>query len=403
MYEVKAGDTFDSISRKVYGTNEKAAILKAANPGVGNPPQAGAILFTPSTEPPRVPSSAKTDLVSITINGSTFQGWERAEITRSMDTFGTFTFEAVWSPEIPEHRAAFRPFQYQDVALFDGLDLLFTGTLLDATPSIDATSSKITASGYSTPGVLNDCTVPASAMPLEGDTRTLREVAKPILDLFGLRLVMPDAGAAFDREAIAPEDKAFDYLAKLAKQRNVIITDTPDGACRIYKEAEGPPVARLAPGGYQSISPQFSPQEYYSDITGRAPTAVLGEDDDAGSVFTVVNPRLRGRARPFTFKVDDATEGTLPEATRAKLGRMHGSAVTYSMAVNSWRTPSGKLWAPGDTVEVLAPQAMIYKYYLFLVRDVKYSLDGSSKTAALTLVLPGAFSGKMPETMPWEE
>lgn len=403
MYNVQAGDTFDSISRKVYGTNEKAATLKAANPGVGDPPQVGAVLFAPTGEPPRVPASAKKDLVSITVDGALFEGWERAEITRSMDTFGTFVFEAVWSPDIPEHRAAFRPFQYQEVALFDGLDLLFTGTLLDATPSISTTSSTITASGYSTPGVLGDCTVPASALPLEGDGRTLRAVAEPILALFGLRLDMPEPGAAFDRETIAPEDKALDYLTKLAKQRRMIVTDTPSGACKFYTEVEGSPVASLAPGDYQGISPLFSPQEYYSDVTGRAPTAVLDADAEAGAVFTAVNPRLRGRARPFTFKADDATEGTLPEATRAKLGRMHGNAVTYTLAVNSWRNPDGALWAPGDTVRVFAPEAMIYTSYLFLIREVKYALDATTKTADLTLVLPGAFSGKVPETMPWEE
>ena len=400
MYEVKAGDTFDGISRKLYGTNEHAATLKAANPGAGDPPQLGAVLFTPPTSSPRpVPAS---DLVTISIDGAAFFGWTQVGVTRSMDSFSSFIFESIWNPGDRTHRRAFQPFQFRDVVIADGADVLLTGTLLDATPAVEDKSSKITVSGYSLPGVLNDCTAPASALPLEGDRQTLGGVASQLLTLFGLQLDMPDPGPAFDREAIAPEDKVLDYLTRLAGQRNKIITDTPQGACRIYSETATPPVATLRPGDFESIAPRFQGQDYYSSITGRAPTSFQGVEDEPGSVFTAQNPKLRGRARPYTFKATETEAGTLPEATRAKLGRMHANAVEYIVAVNSWRTDSGRLWAPGDRVIVYAPDVMIYSHYTFLIREVRYSMDATTKTAELTLVLPGAFNGAVPEHMPWE-
>lgn len=401
MYEVKAGDTFDGISRKLYGTNEQAATLKAANPGAGDPPQPGAALYAPGRDTPRpVPPS---DLVTISIDGAAFFGWTRVGITRSMDSFSSFIFESIWNPNDAAHREAFRPFQFRDVGVSDGGALLLTGTVVDATPAVDATSSTITVSGYSLPGVLEDCTAPASALPLEGDRQTLGAVAAQLLKLFGLRLDMPDPGPAFDREAIAPEDKVLDYLVRLANQRNKIITDTPQGACKIYAEVVASPVATLLPGDFEDIAPRFQGQTYYSSITGRAPTAFQGVEDEPGSVFTAPNPKLRGRARPYTFKATDTEAGTLPEATRAKLGRMHANSVEYIVAVNGWAAQGGTVWAPGDSVIVHAPDAMIYSPYTFLIREVRYAMDAKTKTAELTLVLPGAFSGAVPERMPWEE
>lgn len=400
MYEVKAGDTYDGISRKLYGTNEQAATLRASNPGAGDPPQLGAVLFTPAAGIPRPP--AETGGVSITIDGVTFSGWTQVGITRAMDSFSTFVFESIWNPDDATHRRAFQPFQFRDVSVYDGPDVLITGTLVDATPAVAPTSSMITVSGYSLPGVLNDCTAPVSALPLEGERQTLGGVAAQLLKLFGVKLDMPDPGPAFDREAIAPEDKILDYLTRLATQRGKIITDTPQGACRIYSETASAPVASLAPGDFASITPRYQGQDYYSSITGRAPTSFQGVDDEPGSVFTAQNPKLPGRARPYTFKATETEAGTLPAATRAKLGRMHGNAVEYIVAVNDWRTKSGALWAPGDRVVVLAPDAMIYSPYTFLIREVRYAMDATTKTAELTLVLPGAFSGEVPEAMPWE-
>lgn len=403
MYRVQPGDTYDGISRKLYGVGDRAAVLKAANPGVGDPPQAGAVLFAPADGPPRPPPTAQGDLVTIMIGDRVFAAWERVTVIRSMDVFSTFVFESVWEPDDPEHRHAFRPFQYQGVAVFDGPDVLLTGTMIDATPTVTSNSSTITAAGYATPGVLNDCTAPLSALPLESEKRTLAAIARDLLDIFGLRLVMPDPGPIFDRESIKPEQRVLDYLETLATQRRMIITDTVEGYCKIYTETPSPPVAQLSVGDWLSVEPAFSGQEYYSSITGRSPTAVLDAEADAGAAFTAPNPKLQGQRRPFTFTAEDTDGGTLPAAVRAKLGRMHGNTVEYNVRVAGWRTEAGKMWAPGDYVTLHAPSAMIYSPYTFLIREVRYDMDATSKIATLSLVLPGAFSGAVPEVMPWEE
>jgi prophage tail gpP-like protein len=121
-----------------------------------------------------------------------------------------------------------------------------------------------------------------------------------------------------------------------------------------------------------------------------------------GAQFTVKNSRLSGVVRPLTFSVKDAEGGDVKAAVEAKMGRMFGNAAAYSVEVAGWRDSSGALWAPNTTVTILAPGAMIYKEFEFIVRSVTLQAAAESRTAVLDLVIPGAFSGKVPEVLPWD-
>ena len=405
-YTVAEGDTFEDISRKQFGSVDKASSIIASNPGAFNPPTPGTTLVIPKTTVPNVPKGAKPGVASLVIDGEKFIGWKEIRFTRSMDSFGEFSFNSVWEPDNKSFRDTFRPFKYQSVAVFEGDELLFNGTMIDVNPNLSSTERTIEASGYSIPGVINDCTPPVSALPLEGDVQDLKQIAGALLDPFGINLEFEgEPGPTFDREAINPTDRILNYLIKLAKQRKLIITDTPEGACRFHTETEtGNPVAVINDGdpGILSIRPQFGTQDYYSHVSGQGSTFFALVGADAGSAYTVVNQRLSGILRPFTFKPDDTVFGDTKSAVEAKAGRMFAGAVVYAMSVISWRDPNGNLWKPNTTVRIKAPGAMIYESYEFLIRSVTYRRTDTEETAILSLVPPGVFKGKIPESLPWD-
>lgn len=405
-YIVQDGDTFETISRSVFGTADRAADIISANPGAASRPSPGTTLFVPKAAAPSAPPDVRTDEVSVVIDGKRFVGWTDVAFTREMDAFGTFDLRSVWEPSNRVFRDAFRPFGFQSVAIFSGRDLLFNGTMVNVMPAQSAASRTVTASGYSVPGVLNDCTPPASALPLERDRQNLIQIAEALLKPFGIPVdAEADAGATFQREALDPTTRVLDYLIKLAKQRKLIITDTPGGACKFQTESDtGRPVAALVEGqpGITSVVPQFNPQEYYSHVTGQGFTLFAAPDALPGKVHTVTNNRLPGVLRPLTFSVPDVIGADIKAAAEAKAGRMFANAVSYTVEVPSWRDPSGDLWQPNTTMRLRAPGAMIYRDYEFLIRSVRYARNATSETATLTLCLPGVFSGKIPEVLPWE-
>lgn len=406
-FKVGQGDTFASIARRVYGTETEASRIRRANPGVVEPLVAGAELVTPPApdaprdRPQEVPAATENE-TALLIDGSRFRFWDSIRITRSIDAMDTVEFGAPFDSTAPGMRETFRPFSYKPLNVKVGGEQLFAGTMVAVDPVISNDNVTIAASGYSLPGVLNDCTPPPSSFPLEFNNQTLRGIAASIAGDFGLAVEFPDGpGPAFERVACDPGKKALAFLIELAQQRNLIVTNSPAGALVFFRPAAvSVPVAKLRQGDSPvlSVTPMFSPQQYHSHITGIEPVVVGTE----GSQFTVKNPRLQGVVRPITFTARDVEGGDVTAAVEAKASRMFGSMASYAVRVSTWRDANGALWAPNTTVTLEAPDAMVYSEYSFIVRSVAFDRDGSSETATLDLVIPGSFSGQQPEALPWE-
>ena len=111
---------------------------------------------------------------------------------------------------------------------------------------------------------------------------------------------------------------------------------------------------------------------------------------------------MEGVTRPFAFDVPDTVDADLKTATEAKAGRMFGNVSLYSVQVDTWRDPLGELWKPNTTLTLLAPDAMVYNEFEFIIRSVRYERNEASEIATLELALPGSFSGKIPEALPWD-
>lgn len=407
-YSVITGDTFESIARKKYGTEKEAALIARANPGVAQPLTAGTVLTVPAL--PDAPQnlqqaadSSTEDEVAILIEGKRFRFWDKVRITRAIDTMDTVEFGAPFDANAPGFRETFRPFSFKTVVITVGGTPLFTGTMVAVNPVIENAQKIISVSGYSLPGVLNDCTSPASSFPLEFNDQGLNDIATAMAAPFGISVdFQADQGAVFERVASEPGKKVLAFLTELAKQRNLIISSSSRGKLVFLQSTEsGQPVARLQQGiaPVLSVTPFFSPQEYYSHITGIEPVVV----GLAGSQFTVKNPRLLGVTRPLTFNAPDTLDADVKSAVEAKAGRMYGNMASYSVRVATWRDPNGNLWEPNTLIKLLAPDAMIYKEYGFVIRSIEFTRDRATETATLNLVIPGSFSGKTPEALPWDE
>jgi prophage tail gpP-like protein len=407
-YSVITGDTFASVSRRKYGTENEAGFIARANPGVAEPLTAGTVINTPAlpTTPVDSPQTAPSDNeneTAVLIDGKRFRFWTAVRITRAIDTMDTIELSAPLDVDAPDFRDTFRPFSYKPLTVTVGGDPLFTGTMVAVSPTLVPDGKTVAVSGYALPGVLNDCTPPASAFPLEFNDQGLKEIAATIAAPFGLKVELAAGqGAVFERVAAEPGKKALTFLADLAKQRNLVISSTPRGAVLFSQSVDaGSPVGKLQQGQSPviSVTPFFSPQEYYSHITGVEPVIV----GLSGSQFTVKNPRLLGVTRPLTFNAPDTVDADVKTAVEAKAGRMYGNMAAYSVRVSTWRDPSGKLWTPNTTVILQAKDAMIYSEYEFVIRSIEFVRERAEEFATLDLVVPGAFSGKIPEALPWDE
>ena len=407
-YNVIAGDTFELIARKKYGTELNAKNIAIANPGTIEPLTPGVVLIIPDIPDAPKNLQQQTDSnfieeMAVLINGKRFKFWDKIRITDALDNIATVEFSAPFDVDIPDFKNTFRPFSYNDVIVTVGDDPIFTGTMLTPRPVIENDTKIISVSCYSTPGVLNDCTPPASSFPLEFNGQGLLQIITTLVEPFGVSVdFQGDPGAIFERVAIEPGKKVLTFIIELLQQRNLVLSSDKKGKLVILNSVEtGASVGRLEQGTSPvlSVTPFFTEQQYYSHITGIEPVSV----GLAGSQFTVKNPQLPGVIRPFTFTAPDTTNSNIKAAVEAKAGRMFGNMVSYSVRVSTHRAPNGDRWASNTTVILRAPDAMVYNDYEFIIRSVEFNKDDKTETATLNIVLPGSFSGKIPNTLPWDD
>lgn len=340
--------------------------------------------------------------VAIIIDGRRWRAWESVEIKTSLDAFASVSFEAPFEHARSTFRSTFQPFSFKPVELRIGDKLVFTGNIVPIDPELDPEKKTVLVGAYSKPAVLGDVTMPASAFPLELNGLTIRQIAERLMEPFGIAVDVPgEEGAVFRRVALNVTDRVQQFLTTLAQQRGLLLSDTPDGALRIFKPSTfGRPVVSLREGvtPLESVKATFSPQEYFTEITGIAKTRA----GRLGAHFTVQNPFASTPLRPLVYELEDTEDPDLPTAVRAKLGRMFGNALAVTIEVPTWRDPQGELWEPDTIVELEAPSAMIYRPTNFQVRNVTLKQEANSISATLELALPGVFSGEVPASLPWE-
>lgn len=360
-----------------------------------------------------MPTTRDPDEVEILIGGKAWRHWDDLELHLGLDNHPSVGFAAPFDYERREVRDAFRPFSFAPLGLTIGGEPLFTGTLVQVVPRVEPDASTVACSGYSLPAALEDVNLPADEVPFEASGLSLRQIAERLAGLHRVAVVMAaPEGPPFRRvntrqkqtdTTVEHDQKIDSFLVELAKQRGLVRTSTEKGELLFWTSvAPGRPVVRLEQGLPPLVSavPTFSPQEYYSEITG----FTSAKRGSAGAKYTLRNERLAGGPlRALSFKLDDVEKADAPAAVRAKMGRMFGNAVTYVVNLPTWRAPSGALWKPNTTFTLKAPSAMVYSETELLIRDVILRENNGERTASLGAVLPGAFSGEVPARMPWEE
>lgn len=343
-----------------------------------------------------------TDEVVLKIDGQRWTFWEQIELTLSLDSFDLCAFTSVFEPGSPTFRSTFKPFSYKPLTVHVDDDLLFSGQLVGVEPKTAKDSKTVECNGYALPAALSDVNAPESAFPLEFNGMTLQQIAEQLAAPFGITVQFDaPAGAAFRRVKMERQDKIYDFLTTLAKQRSLVISNTPEGRLRFFQSiASGVPVVSLREGEQpcQEVTATFSPQSYYSEITGFSKT----KTGRRGSRYTVQNPELSTVVRPLSYTAEDVKAPDLPTAVQARMARMFGNMVAYVVEVPTWRDPKGGLFTPNTLVTLEAPGAMVYNKTTMLIRDVVLRQSKAATTASLGLVLPGAFSGQLPTVLPWD-
>jgi prophage tail gpP-like protein len=422
-HNVQKGDTLGAIAVKYLGSWTKWTAITGANPQLANRKKAvdgspliypGDTLIIPEDQTESRPSSAaaKTPIVlsdkeqdvSIVIGGEKFTGFTAYNLNLSYDSFDTFSFSAPYDPAIEKLREIITPFSFKSCEVYYNDVLVFKGTLLTPDPELTDNSSEITLQGYPLCGVLNDCMVPPTKYPLQCMGITMKGIADAACEPYSIPVIFDgEVGPSFTEVSIEPTDKILDFLSRLSKQRNLLFTNNEKGQLVFFNPKNEKAFVSFSEGKSPliSIKPKFNAQDFYSHITGFGKT----DAEYPSMSYTFQNKYLinKGIIRHHSLTIEDAeTSSDLENAVKAHAGRMFADCVSFELLCENHVNEKNEVFQKGMTVCVQSPSAMIARETNFIARSVKLSRTTEGKTTTLALVLPGAYTGEIPEVFPWE-
>ena len=283
-----------------------------------------------------------------------------------------FSFDFYFDPNNPQHRETACVSHFHEAIVQHNGETLVTGFIVQQSFSDKASKQLAKFSGYSKPGVLEDCSIPRELFPIQWNNLGLEDIAKKILAPFKLKLVVDPAVKARANKPYADikaeaGQSIKDFLSKLANDRNIILTHNEFGDL-LFTEAktEGPPEIYF--DGTQNgveMDLSFNGQGLHSTIT--IMKQADSEGGNAGEI-TVSNPYV-----PIVFRPTVATQGSgddndTSNAAAAALAKELKS-IPLKINVSSWEM-NGKLLRPNMIISVHRPELYLFKPTRFFVEAV---------------------------------
>jgi prophage tail gpP-like protein len=232
----------------------------------------------------------------------------------------------------------------------------------------------------------------------------MKGIAEAACDPYSIPVLFDgEVGPNFTEVSIEPTDKILDFLSRLAKQRNLLFTNNEKGQLLFFNPKTEKAFVTFVEGKSPliSIKPKFSAQNFYSHITGFGKT----DAEYPSLAWTFENKYLinKGRIRHHSLTIEDSENiSDIENAVKAHAGRMFADCVNFELVCENHVNENNEVFQKGMSVCVSAPSAMITKETTFIARNVELARTVEGKTAMLTLVLPGSYTGEIPEALPWE-
>jgi prophage tail gpP-like protein len=280
------------------------------------------------------------------------------------------------------------PPSYPSAEVYLGGVKMFSGKLYQRKPKFSRSGCYRTLVGWSP---IADAIDSAVTPPLEANNVTLTAHATALLAPFGLKVVwLGGVDLPFTRATPKREDTVFEHLARLAKQRGLLIMSGSDGEVIFQQIATGEPVAYFTEG-----VPPFDEAEI--DLDGRkwfGQYVCYSKAPRGNKQATAVDDRFP-ISRRTTVNAPDGSDADMKITAEWEARKRFADGIAFQHQVPSWwtnATPAAVLWEPNQLVRVTSPTMFLPNGFDFLTRSVEYRFDAADGTrATLDLVSPTAF------------
>ncbi len=353
----------------------------------------------------------------IVIDKTEINYFNNIKINLKLDSIAsTFEFSTYYKPQDLEYQQIFKPLQYKDVEIYNSKEkLIFTGTILNHRFTSNKGRNLVIISGYSKCGILEDVCIPPSKYPLENNKKSLKDIATTLCGYFGIKVVVSDQAksisesttstkpknvtaksefatleakskSVFGRTSAGPTETIKEYIAKLASQKNIVLSHNEKGEVLLFQ-----PNYMQVPNYFftkensLSMSIDYNGQALHSDINiVRQPS-----DENSGlKTSDVAKNTLIKKYRPTTKILSSGDDGQIGDAAKNELAA-ELKAISLSIELQGL---FDEIY-PGEIINVHNHHIYCYAYNRFMVDGITLNLDSKSETTTLNCVVPETFTG----------
>jgi len=373
----------------------------------------------------------------IVIDKKTVNYFTTGTLTLKLDSIAsTFEFSTYFQCQDKDYQEIFKPLQYKDIEVYNSKNkLIFTGTILNHRFKSTEARELVIISGYSKCGILEDVCVPPDKYPLESTNKSLKDIASQLCGYFGINVVVSDQAVSivnskniekrklsdaeyefidkgaraegfraaprpksefaelqaksksvFGRTSASPTETIREYLAKLASQKNIVLSHNEKGDVLLFQpDYMQKPRYFFTKGNALEMTMDFNGQALHSDIyIVRQPS-----DENAGlSTFDRAKNTLVGKYRPTTKIMTSGDDAQTKDAADNELA-------SELKAINLTVELQGLFDEiyPGEIVNVHNHYIYCYAYNRFMVDTITMKFDAKEDKTTLGLVIPETFTG----------
>lgn len=329
--------------------------------------------------------------IALTVNGLTYGGWKSMRMSRGIEQIaGSFDLgvSELWPGQRETRQIA--PLDECSVSV-NGVTVV-TGRVDDVAIRHAADAHEVTIAGRDATGSLVD----AAVIHKTGEWTNVKMegIARDILKPFSIPLsVHVDTGRALQIWALEESESAFECLARLAREKAVLLVSDGNGGLTITRAGKG---GRAGGGGLElgknilegalelSFRERFS--EYIVKGSGAKGDTSYGR---AARLKATVRDAMVSHHRPLVILDEGVVE--IEGLKRRALWEANvraGQSIDVAMVVQGWGYPGG-LWQPNTVVHVRDKWLRIDAD--LLVKHVLFTLDDHGSRTELRLTLPQAF------------
>ena len=344
-----------------------------------------------TSNPPLISDNGTTeeDAAVFYVNNKIYEGFKDIRLSRSLTSL-TGSFEIVLVDKWMTEKKDFELKPGLEIACKIGKKPVYKGYIDKFEIKLGASSRNLTISGRDKTGDLVDC---SHIGRNEFNNMKLEAIARELVKPFGIDVIIfASTGDPFTKFTITQGDSVFQALEKLAKQRNLLLTSSPEGNLVFEKKGIIRSSTELIEGiNIKSAAISLDNTERFSQYQVKSQAiGILGEPTDSTQAKGTATDEGIDRYRPLVILNENQGDGkTAQQRAQWEASLRSAKACTVNVVTVGWTQRLGELWATNQVVHIDCRSIGIKQD--MLISKVNFELSPNGKITELELIRPDAF------------